>query len=109
MTTSAQAVTANRLLDGEVVYLDSEGAWSETLDESRFVTNKEEAQALLETSEKSVDDRLVLDPYLFDVHLENGVARPVKKREHIRANGPTVRLDLGKQATSKEIEFKKAS
>lgn len=108
MATPAQAVTANRLNDGEVVYLDAAGNWAESLDESKFVTDKAEAQQLLEQGEKSVDDRVVLDPYLFDVTIENGVAIPVKKREHIRANGPTVRLDLGKQA-AEPVEFKKAS
>ncbi|MEJ0043091.1 MAG: DUF2849 domain-containing protein [Rhizomicrobium sp.] len=37
--------------------------------------------------------------YLFDVKLDGGVIKPVKEREIIRAAGPTVRRDLGKQAT----------
>ena len=109
MATPAQAVTANRLDDGEVVYLDAAGNWAETLEESKFVSDKEEAAALLAVGEQSVEERVVLDPYLFDVTLENGVATPVKKREYIRANGPTVRLDLGKQAEADTVQFKKAS
>ncbi len=109
MATPAQAVTANRLDDGEVVYLDAAGNWAESLEDSKFVTDKEEASQLLAVGEKSVAERVVLDPYLFDVQLENGVATPVKKREYIRANGPTVRLDLGKQADVPEVQFKKAS
>jgi len=34
--------------------------------------------------------------------VENGVARPVKERELVRAAGPTVRPDTGKQAPSAE-------
>ena len=109
MATPAQAVTANRLNDGEVVYLDAAGNWAESLENSKFVTEKDEAAALLAQSEKSVIDRIVLDPYLFDVTIENNVATPVKKREYIRANGPTVRLDLGKQADSEQVQFKQAS
>jgi hypothetical protein len=42
--------------------------------------------------------REVVGPYLFDVRLEDGLAVPVKVREAIRAAGPTIRPDLGKQA-----------
>ena len=38
------------------------------------------------------------DLYLFDVRLVRGRVEPVKERELIRAMGPTVRPDLGKQA-----------
>ncbi len=109
MATPAKAVTANRLDDGEVVYLDAAGNWAESLESSKFVTEKDEAASLLAQGEKSVADRVVLDPYLFDVTIENGVATPVKKREYIRANGPTVRLDLGKQAGTEQVQFKEAS
>jgi len=37
-------------------------------------------------------------PYLFDVRVENSTAVPAKVREALRAAGPSVRPDLGKQA-----------
>ena len=40
----------------------------------------------------------MVNPYLFDVRIEDGMAVPVKEREMIRAAGPSVRGDLGKQA-----------
>jgi hypothetical protein len=40
----------------------------------------------------------VVDPYLIEVTREGAVPRPVRLREAIRARGPTVRPDLGKQA-----------
>ena len=40
----------------------------------------------------------VIDPYLIEVTLDGAAPRPVSNREAIRAQGPTVRLDLGKQA-----------
>ena len=43
-------------------------------------------------------DPLLLAPYLFDVKTDAGGIHPVKEREIIRAAGPTVREDLGKQA-----------
>ena len=40
----------------------------------------------------------VVHAYLFDVAGQGDALKPVKMREIIRAAGPTVRLDLGKQA-----------
>jgi hypothetical protein len=37
-------------------------------------------------------------PELIEVQLEGDMLVPVKRREAIRATGPTIRLDLGKQA-----------
>ncbi len=45
-----------------------------------------------------VTGNVVVAPYLFDVRRTAGGIRPVKEREIIRAAGPTVRHDLGKQA-----------
>ncbi len=41
----------------------------------------------------------MVSPYLFEARIEDGAIRPVKEREIIRAAGPTVRTDLGKQAS----------
>jgi hypothetical protein len=37
-------------------------------------------------------------PYLFEVRVTDGVIKPVKEREIIRAAGPTVHPHTGKQA-----------
>ena len=41
---------------------------------------------------------LIVDPYAIAVELRNGHYAPKALREAIRASGPTVRRDLGKQA-----------
>ena len=46
----------------------------------------------------AVDSRLVIDPYLIDVIEGDSERRPTRFRELIRAKGPTVRPDIGKQA-----------
>ena len=43
-------------------------------------------------------EAFILDPYLFEVAECDSGFKPVSVRENIRANGPTVRTDLGKQA-----------
>ncbi len=95
---TAQIVTANRLGDGVVVYLAAGGAWSERVEEARVARDDEEGAALLAFAEGPEQGIVVVGPYLMEVAAETGAPRPLSNREVIRARGPTVRLDLGKQA-----------
>ncbi len=97
MAQLAHILTANRLRDGEVVY-GRGGAWTSVLAEAELFADKTSAAAALKAADGSVKDQIVVSPYLFEARIENGVLRPVKEREIIRAAGPTVRTDLGKQA-----------
>jgi hypothetical protein len=90
-------VTANRLSDGLVVYLNGAG-WSERIENARVAGDDAAASGLLARAEGPGQDVRVIAPYLIEVALEGAVPRPVSTREAIRAQGPTVRLDLGKQA-----------
>jgi hypothetical protein len=93
-----KVLTANRLLDGEVVYLSAAGAWSEWLDESGLAETPEHEAELLAAAEQALAARLVVDPYLMPVAEVSGRLQPLSQREIIRAKGPSVRADLGKQA-----------
>lgn len=93
-----QVLTANRLVDGEVVYLADGDAWVERLPQARLLQSKAEGEAALKIGVAAEDDRKVVHAYLFDVTTNDGAVKPVKMREVIRAAGPTVRTDLGKQA-----------
>ncbi len=95
---TAQIVTANRLGDGVVVYLAAGGAWSERVEEARVARDDEAGAALLAFAEGPEQGIVVVGPYLMEVAAETGAPRPLSNREVIRARGPTVRLDLGKQA-----------
>ena len=90
-------VTANRLDDGLVVYLNGAG-WSERIDDARIAGDDAAADRLLARAEGPGQAVRVVDPYLIEVTREGAVPRPVRLREAIRARGPTVRPDLGKQA-----------
>jgi hypothetical protein len=92
-----QILTANRLTKGEVVYWNSLHGWVLTLGGADLFDGPAGEDALKRAAE-SVRKREVVNPYLFEVRLEGGAAHPVKMRELIRAAGPTVRRDLGKQA-----------
>ena len=93
-----KALTANRLTDGEVVFFSPAGTWSETIDEAVVAREPHSANALEQRGNEAVDANLITDPYLFDVERRNGQLRALHIRERIRALGPTVRADLGKQA-----------
>jgi sulfite reductase (NADPH) hemoprotein beta-component len=95
---TSQIVTANRLSDGVVVYLAAGGAWSERVEQARVARAEDAAAALLAFAESAEQGIVVVGPYLMEVAAENGALRPVSNREVIRARGPTVRQDLGKQA-----------
>jgi len=90
-----QIVTANRLIDGIVVFQDDAGGWSE--DFARADVHEDAAAALARAS-LDVAASLIVDPYAIEVELRNGRYAPKALREAIRAAGPTVRRDLGKQA-----------
>ena len=93
-----QALTANRLNDGIVVYLAADDRWSESLQDADVAEGKEAADALLARAAPSVDRNEVVEPYLFEVSPEDEGIRAISVRETILQAGPTVRRDLGKQA-----------
>ena len=93
-----QVMTANRLRDGEVVFLNRSGIWSEKIDEATLALEPQAAAALEERAAQDVKSTLVTGPYLFDAERLEGNIRALHFRERIRTLGPTVRKDLGKQS-----------
>ncbi len=93
-----KVLTANRLSDGIAVWLDANGNWQERID-GALIARHDNAVAGLENAGKSAFNRnVVVDVALIDVEEAAGEIRPVRLRERIRAAGPTIRTDLGKQA-----------
>ena len=93
-----QVLTANLLVGGDVVYWRQDGAWAQDLADAFVFEAGAGIEAALQRAEANVEARKVLDPYTFAVTLDEGIIYPASIRETIRAKGPTVRLDLGKQA-----------
>ncbi len=92
------AFTANNLLDGEAVWLGSNGAWVKSVDSANVFSTEDERQIAIEAAARADKENLVVEPYEIEVALETGQVKPLTFRERIRAAGPTMRLDLGKQA-----------
>ncbi len=93
-----QVMTANRLRDGEVVFLTRSGVWKEQIDEAVLALEPQATAALEARAVADEKATLVTGPYLFDAERVEGYIRATHMRERIRTLGPTVRLDLGKQA-----------
>ena len=94
----AWAVTASQLREGAVVYRRADGSWAENFGDAEVLHAKEAADAALTKANDDVKARIVVAAYLFEITEEDGQPVPASVREKIRAKGPTIRLDLGKQA-----------
>ncbi|ASP51203.1 DUF2849 domain-containing protein [Sinorhizobium meliloti] len=85
-----KVLTANRLADGISVWLDASGNWVESLQDA-FVARHAEAVAALEaTGKRSFDENKVVDVNVIDVEEVDGTRRPLRMRERIRAEGPSI-------------------
>jgi hypothetical protein len=95
---SVKVLTANRLADGEVVWLGANGEWLEHIDGALIARHAEAVNALEEAGKSAIKSNLVIDVNVIDVEERGTDLFPVRLRERIRQLGPTIRLDLGKQA-----------
>ena len=107
MTTpeKGQLVTANRLRDGIAVFLTRGGEWSEVIDDAVLAQEPQAAAALEARAREDEKKTIVTGSYLVDAERLNGRVRASHIRERMRALGPTVRTDLGKQAEGKGAGF----
>jgi hypothetical protein len=93
-----EVITANRLADGSVVFLTADGGWTEDFHAAAVVADAQARANALEVAERAAAANHVVEPYAIELELRAGHLAPKALRETIRASGPTVRLDLGKQA-----------
>jgi sulfite reductase (NADPH) hemoprotein beta-component len=87
--TAPQVFTANRLRDGRVVWLAAAGGWVDSVAEAH-VFPPEEAAAGLALAQQGERSQQVVGTYGIDVSVQAGLPVPVKFRERLRAQGPSV-------------------
>lgn len=85
-----KVITANRLLDGLVIFIGENRSWVTDIAEALTFSDGPDLEAGIAFGAESVAARMLIDPYPVDVTIENGVPVPVRLREAIRAKGPTV-------------------
>lgn len=93
-----KVLTANRLSDGIAVWLGADHSWCETISEAELAANETTIEKLERAGKAAFLKNEVVDVNLIDVEMSGGAIVPVRLRERIRAAGPTIRPDLGKQA-----------
>lgn len=96
-------LAANRLTDGEAVWLGEDDIWVEDVGRARIVRDKEGEESLLRAGEAAFLRNEVVDAELVDIELVEGSIRPLRLRERIRAAGPTIHPEIGKQALRRAV------
>jgi hypothetical protein len=90
--TGPSIVTANRTVDGAVIYRTASG-WSDALCDAAIVRNADDARALL--AQAVADDLGAVGAYIAPVIVkDNGAVEPGNLREQIRQNGVTIALPV---------------
>jgi len=84
---TAKIVTANALLEGDVIYLTADDRWSRNHAEAELIDDEAHAQLRLLKAESQ--RLLVVGPYLADAKAGPDGPEPVHFRETFRTRGPS--------------------
>ncbi|NEW88377.1 DUF2849 domain-containing protein [Rhodopseudomonas sp. WA056] len=91
--TGPSVITANRTIDGVVIYRTAQSGWSTDLADAAIVREAEPARALLAAA--TADDVGAVGAYIAPVEIAaDGAIRPGNLREKIRRNGVTIALPV---------------
>ncbi|RUT97345.1 DUF2849 domain-containing protein [Mesorhizobium sp. USDA-HM6] len=97
-----KVLTANRLSDGIAVWY-ADGGWAEIVGHADIAHDKAAEDRLEAIGAAAAANNEVVDVNLIDVTVVDGLVEPVRLREKIRAAGPTIRTDIGKQASPQAV------
>lgn len=90
-----KVLTANRLADGIAVWLDANGDWTENLQDALVARHAEAVASLEAIGKRDFAANRVVDVAVVDVQEVKGRLWPVRLRERIRAEGPTMHYAAG--------------
>ena len=97
-----KAITANRLLDGDVVFWKA-GQWVARFGDAQLFDETAEADLEAAVAAGKGQSTVVVDVYPIDLTSSGGHWTPVSYRERIRALGPTNEPTHGKQAEGGDV------
>ncbi|MCP1195502.1 DUF2849 domain-containing protein [Acetobacter senegalensis] len=89
----SSVITANRLLDGRIVWLAADGEWSPFIRHAHVYSNADIEAALKQQTASAQDNELV-GVYGVQVTVTSSGPVPITSRERIRAGGPSVHPDF---------------
>jgi hypothetical protein len=90
-------LTANALLEGDVVYLTEKDGWTRALSDAAVLTDEADAQLRVIDATARADE--VVGVYLAEVKITDDGPQPTHFREDFRRKGPS-NYAHGKQETS---------
>lgn len=91
-------ITANRLNDGLVVFMGTDGCWENSILDAQVLDTKEELKVRLALANAAEQAQIVIGPYEVEVaKTDQGEVRPLRYRERIRAYGPSTHADFARQ------------
>jgi predicted transcriptional regulator len=90
-----KVVTANALIEGDVIYLTADNGWTRDLPQAELMTDEAHAQLRLLEAEQQVGE--IVGAYLADAVSSNNGPEPTHFREDFRRTGPSNYFH-GKQA-----------
>ncbi len=82
-----KVVTANHLLEGDVIYLTAKGTWSRRLEDAALYTEEAEANERLNFAATQAD--ILVGAYLADAQAGPDGPEPTHFRETFRTRGPS--------------------
>lgn len=91
---SIQVITANRLLDGRVVFFTAAHSWDSNVDTAEVFADPAAAEGAIQLAQNAVVAGEIVDPYAIAVSTADGHVVPTILRERIRAEGPTIPSDF---------------
>lgn len=90
-----KVVTANDLMDGDVVYLTADDRWTRDLSQAELINDEAIADLRLLDAERRASE--IVGAYLADMNAGQNGPEPVHFRENFRRTGPSNYFH-GKQA-----------
>ncbi|WP_270728570.1 DUF2849 domain-containing protein [Shimia sp. Alg240-R146] len=90
-----KVVTANALIEGDVIYLTANNGWTRDLPQAELLTDEAHAQLRLLEAEQQVGE--IVGAYLADAVASGNGPEPTHFREDFRRTGPSNYFH-GKQA-----------
>ncbi len=95
-----KVVTANALIEGDVIYLTADGCWSRRLSQAELLTDEARAEARLALAQAQAGR--VVGAYLAEAKAGPDGPAPVHFREEFRRTGPS-NYPHGKQVEQKNV------
>lgn len=93
-------IAANRLTDGRAVFLGANGDWVTGAAAAELLESEAERDAALARAERAENGNIVIAPEAIAAEVHAGTPKPVKLRERIRAEGPTIdALEIARRAS----------